>query len=72
MCSLTLLLVAMRRNVKATMTAASTFSEASYIIADGVRYVTPYVHEFTTFAKGKCSGQQHHLIPIYPRTMDRP
>lgn len=37
---------------------APNYSEASYIITNGIRYVAPYVFEFTTFAKGRWLGRE--------------
>ena len=32
--------------------------KASYTISEGIRFVTPYVHSFTTFAKGRWLGRE--------------
>jgi tRNA pseudouridine synthase 9 len=41
------------------------YLEASYSIANGVRSVIPYVHEFTTYAKGRWIGRE--IIEVLTR-----
>jgi 23S rRNA-/tRNA-specific pseudouridylate synthase len=41
------------------------YKEASYSIVDGIRSVVPYVHEFTTYAKGRWIGRE--IIEVLTR-----
>jgi tRNA pseudouridine synthase 9 len=41
------------------------YSEAEYSVSEGVRSVIPYVHEFTTHAKGRWIGRE--IIEVLTR-----
>ena len=41
---------------------ADPYSEADYLVTDGIRSVVPYVHEFTTHAKGRWVGREIRKI----------
>jgi hypothetical protein len=41
------------------------YSEADYVVADGMRSVIPYVHNFTTFAKARWIGRE--IIDVLTR-----
>ena len=48
-----------------TSRRADPYSEAEYLVSDGVRSVIPYVHEFTTHAKGRWVGRE--IIEVLTR-----
>lgn len=44
---------------------ANPYAEAEYSVSDGIRSVIPYVHEFTTHAKGRWIGRE--IIEVLTR-----
>lgn len=50
---------------KGSSKRADPYSEADYLVTDGIRSVVPYVHEFTTHAKGRWVGRE--IIEVLTR-----
>jgi tRNA pseudouridine32 synthase len=50
---------------KGSSKRADPYSEAEYSCSDGIRSVIPYVHEFTTHAKGRWVGRE--IIEVLTR-----
>lgn len=50
---------------KSSSKRADPYSEAEYSCSDGIRSVIPYVHEFTTHAKGRWVGRE--IIEVLTR-----